>query len=173
MLVAALEAFMIQGYEGASVADIVSRLGMSKAAFAYHVDSKEDLLIELVQPLLDEIDAVMDDYPRNPTWPQEGREMLGRYLDVLIERRDLVIWIDGDKAVLHHPLLGKRLAESNRRLREAIRGDNRSAAARLVSSAALGTLWRPLRNLTDIEVATEREAILDATMAVVETVKNR
>ncbi|NNC42035.1 MAG: helix-turn-helix transcriptional regulator, partial [Acidimicrobiia bacterium] len=35
VLAAALEAFMVKGYEGASVADIVSRLGMSKAAFAY------------------------------------------------------------------------------------------------------------------------------------------
>ncbi len=172
VLEAALEAFMVKGYEGASVADIVSRLGMSKAAFAYHVDSKEELLIELVEPLLDAIDAVLDRYPRNPSWPEEGREMLGEYLDVLIERRDLVIWIDGDKAVLHHPLLGKRLAASNRRLREAIRGDNRSAAARLGSSAALGTLWRPLRNLTGIDVADERESILDAAMAVVRSIKS-
>lgn len=97
--------------------------------------------------------------------------MLSSYLDVLLEHRDLVIWIDGDTAVLRHPTLGKRLSDLNRRVRDAVRGDNRSAAARLGASAVLGVLWRPLRNMTEIDASRETGAMLDAAMAVVETVR--
>lgn len=169
LLAAALQAFQESGYEGASVADVVARLGMSKAAFGYHLESKEQLLIELVEPLLSELEETLERFPRHPSWPDQGRELLSAYLDVLLAHRELVIWIDADTAVLLHPLLGKRLAETNRRVRQAIRSDDRSSAARLGASAALGTLWRPLRNLP--EVKAEKEAMLDAAMAVVSTVR--
>lgn len=171
LLAAALEAFQEKGYEGTSVADVVLMLGMSKAAFGYHVESKEQLLIELVEPLLDDLEATLDRFPRHPSWPGQGRELLSAYLDVLLEHRDLVIWIDGDKAVLLHPMLGRRLAESNRRIREAIRGDDRSSSARLGASAALGALWRPLRNLPEVDANDHKGAMLAAAMAVVATVR--
>jgi AcrR family transcriptional regulator len=171
LLAAALVAFQEKGYEGASVADVVLRLGMSKAAFGYHVESKEQLLIELVEPLLEDLEAALDRFPRHPSWPGQGRALISDYLDVLLEHRDLVIWIDGDKAVLLHPLLGKRLSESNRRVRQAIRGDDRSSAARLGASAALGALWRPLRNLPEVAADDEKEAMIAVAMAVVSTVR--
>ena len=171
LLDAALEAFKVRGYEGTSLGDIVVTLGMSRADFGYHFESKEQLLIDLVAPLLDEIDATLDRFPRHPSWPDQGRELLSAYLEILIEYRDVVIWIDGDKAVLEHPKLGGRLAESNRRFREAIRGENRSVAARLGASAVLGALWRPLRNMTDLDVAREKEAMLALAMGVVEMVR--
>jgi hypothetical protein len=125
----------------------------------------------LVEPLIDEVEATLDRFPRHPSWPDEGQELLSAYLDVLIEHRDLVIWIDGDKAVLQHPTLGMRLAESNRRVREAIRGDNRSSAARLGAAAVLGTLWRPLRDMTEVDAAREKDVMLAAAMAVAATVR--
>ncbi|MBT8165649.1 MAG: TetR/AcrR family transcriptional regulator [Acidimicrobiia bacterium] len=172
LLRAALEEFKEKGYEGTSVADIVLRTGMSKAAFGYHLETKEQLMDELVEPLLNDIEAALDGFVRHPSWPEEGRRLLSAYLDVLVEHRDLLIWVDADKAVLHHPRLGKRLTDSNQRLREAIRGDNRSAAARLGASAVLGTLWRPLRNLPELSVESEKQTILEAAMAVVTTVRD-
>jgi AcrR family transcriptional regulator len=171
LLAAALEAFKESGYEGTSVADIVLTVSMSKAAFGYHLESKEQLLIDLVEPLLDDLESTLDRFPRHPSWPDEGQELLSAYLDVLLEHRDLIIWIDGDKAVLQHPTLGERLTDTNRRVREAIRGDNRSSAARLGASAVLGALWRPLRDLTEIDAAREKDTMLTAAMAVVATVR--
>ncbi len=146
-------------------------LGISKAD-DHHLVSKEQLLVELVKPFLDDIDEVLVRYSRHPSWPGEGSQLLSGYLDVLIAHLDLVAWIDADTAVLHHPTIGTRLAESNRRLRAAIRGDNRSTAARLGASAALGAMWRPLRNLTELDTQPDREAILAAALAVVETVRS-
>ncbi len=171
VLAAALEAFKERGYEGTSVADVVSTLGMSKAAFTYHLESKEQLLVELVGPVLDDLESTLGRFPHHPSWPHEGRRLLSAYLNVLLEHRDVIIWIDADKAVLQHPALGKRLAEANRRVREAIRGDNRSTAARLGASSVLGTLWRPMRNMTDLDAGREKETMLAAAMAVVATVR--
>jgi AcrR family transcriptional regulator len=171
LLQAALQAFQQRGYDGTSVADIVEGLGMSKAALGYHVDSKEQLLFELVEPFIDEVEECLDGWPRHPSWPEEGREMLAAYLGVLLNHRSTVIWIDADKAVLQHPVLGKRLAETNRRVRESIRGDRRSSAARLGASAVLGALWRPLRDQTDIDAARDRDVVLATAMAVVDTVR--
>lgn len=172
ILTAALASFQEHGYEAVSVADIMDELGTADTAGGQHPEFKEQLLIQLVQPLLEDIEAVLDRFPRHPSWPDEGRRLLSSYLDVLIGHRGVVVWIDGDKAVLNHSAIGKRLAESNRRIRTAIRGDDRSTAARLGASAALGTMWRPLRNLTDIEVQPEKDAILAVALAVVETVRS-
>jgi AcrR family transcriptional regulator len=171
LLATALEAFKERGYEGTSVADVVLTLGMSEASFAHQFESKEQLLIELVEPLLDDLASTLDRFPRHPSWPDEGEELLSAYLDVLLAHRDVISWIDGDSAVLQHPRLGERLTDMNRRVREGIRGDNRSSAARLGAAAVLGALWRPLRDLSDVDAAREKDAMLAAAMAVVATVR--
>ena len=171
LLAAALEAFRTRGYGGTTVEDIANILGMSAVTLAADVTSTEQLMVDLVAPFLNDLDAAVDGFPRHPSWPGEGRRMLASYLDVLLRYRDVVIWIDADQAVLQHPTLGKRLSDSNHRVRDAIRGDNRATAARLGASAVLGALWRPLRNLTDVDASSERSAMLDAAMAVVETVR--
>ncbi len=83
-------------YEGTSVAEVVLALGLSEAAFVHDFESKEQLLIDLVEPLLDDLESTLDRFPRHPSWPHEGRELLSTYLDVLLVHCDLISWIDGD-----------------------------------------------------------------------------
>lgn len=172
LLAAALEAFKERGYEGTSIADVVRTLGEGRAASGDPIESKEQLMIDLVEPLLEDLESTLDQFPRHPTWPDDGQDLLSAYLDVLLEHRDLIVWIDGDRAVLGHPALGQRLTDTDRRVREAIRGDNRSSAARLGAAAVLGALWRPIRDETDVDAAREREAMLRAAMAVVAMVRS-
>ncbi|MDF4201501.1 TetR/AcrR family transcriptional regulator [Maribacter sp. SA7] len=47
-----LELFYAQGYYDTSVDDILKRLDLSKGAFYYHFDSKEDYFIQIIQNLL-------------------------------------------------------------------------------------------------------------------------
>lgn len=167
LLDAALEAFTINGYEGTPVSTIVEAAGMSKAAFTYHFDTKDSLLIELVTPLLDALDDAADN-PEEIDWPDGMRTLLGRYLEALTTHRDVAIWIDGDKSVLNHPTVGPRLTANNRRMRRIIarsrrRGPNVSAAA------ALGAIWRPIRNLPATDIAAHRDEVLDAAMAAAQT----
>ncbi|WP_247656543.1 TetR/AcrR family transcriptional regulator [Maribacter sp. MMG018] len=47
-----LELFYSKGYYNTSIDDILKRLSLSKGAFYYHFDSKEDFFIQIVQNLL-------------------------------------------------------------------------------------------------------------------------
>ncbi len=47
-----LELFYINGYYNTSVDDILKRLSLSKGAFYYHFDSKEDFFVQIIQNLL-------------------------------------------------------------------------------------------------------------------------
>jgi TetR/AcrR family transcriptional repressor of nem operon len=47
-----LELFYSKGYYNTSVDDVLKELSMSKGAFYYHFDSKEDFFIQIIQNLL-------------------------------------------------------------------------------------------------------------------------
>jgi AcrR family transcriptional regulator len=144
LLSAALEAFVDRGYEGTSVADLAKATGLSKAAFVYHFDSKEALLFELATPLLDDLDSVID---RDPCGgPADLKALVGAYLDVLCAHRDTAEWIDGDKSVLNHGDLGKRLDANNQRAHRLLTGPDPTDTSIAQASAVLGMLWRPVRN---------------------------
>lgn len=52
MQVTGLELFYKNGYYNTSVDDILKELSLSKGAFYYHFDSKEDFLIQIIENLL-------------------------------------------------------------------------------------------------------------------------
>ena len=52
MQVTGLELFYKNGYYNTSVDDILKELSLSKGAFYYHFDSKEDFLIQIIQNLV-------------------------------------------------------------------------------------------------------------------------
>ena len=52
MQVTGLELFYKKGYYNTSVDDILKKLSLSKGAFYYHFDSKEDFFIQIIENLL-------------------------------------------------------------------------------------------------------------------------
>jgi len=52
MQVTGLELFYTKGYYNTSVDDILAKLSLSKGAFYYHFDSKEDFFVQIVENLL-------------------------------------------------------------------------------------------------------------------------
>ncbi len=61
ILGAARTLFADRGYAGTSVRDLAAYLGITKAALYYHFPGKADMLLALVEPALDELDAITDD----------------------------------------------------------------------------------------------------------------
>ena len=167
LLEAALDAFVERGYEGNSVADLAEATDLSKAAFVYHFDSKEDLLFELAGPLLDDLDAVVERHDQDRG---ELSALTRDYLEALCRHRAAAEWIDGDKSILNHGDLGRRLDENNRRVHALIAGEQPPATARAQASAVLGMLWRPIRNghLGDDERS--RQAVADLAAAAAESI---
>lgn len=158
LVAAALEAFVDRGYEGTSVADLADATNLSKAAFVYHFDSKEELLFELSEPLLDELDAVVDYYEVKESDPST---FLGEYLEALCRHHQVASWIDGDKSVLNHGDLGSRLDTNNRRVHMLLTGADPSEVNQARASAILGMMWRPVRNGFLTSNAETKAAILE------------
>jgi AcrR family transcriptional regulator len=140
----ALARFRVSGFVGTSIADLAGALGVSKAAIYYHYRSKDTLLHHLVDPLLDAIDACIQDHTTPAASARTSRQLLGAYLAVLIAHRDVVPLIATDVAVLNHPSIGPRLRAQNQQLRTRLAGPDTSMSARLRAEAALGAIWRPL-----------------------------
>lgn len=173
LLEAALQTFTERGYEATSVGALARQTGLSKAAFTYHFETKDSLLAEIADPLLSSLEAVIDHHPRAPEWPDGVRTLLADYLAALVEHADLVTWIDGDKAVLNHEILGERLRLSNERARRALIGSRGSERAHVQAAAVLGMLWRPMRNLDSPGVERAAGALLDLAVDAVKTIRGR
>ena len=139
---------------------------MSKAAVSYHFRTKNDLLHAIADPLLDSLDALVDRHPTTPHWPGGVRALLEDYLSTLTDHSQIAAWVDSDKAALNHPQIGARLHHNTERMCHAITGSTANGtAATARATAALGSLWRPIRTLTPTQLATHRDALLHTAMA--------
>ena len=166
LLAAALDSFTRRGYDATSVAELAAATGMSKAAVSYHFRTKNDLLHAIADPLLDSLDALVDRHPTTPHWPGGVRALLEDYLSTLTDHSQIAAWVDSDKAALNHPQIGARLHHNTERMCHAITGSTANGtAATARATAALGSLWRPIRTLTPTQLATHRDALLHTAMA--------
>jgi AcrR family transcriptional regulator len=160
----ALARFRVGGFIGTSIADLAGVLGVSKAAIYYHYRSKDALLHRLIDPLLDAIDACLQDH-NQPT--RTARQLLGDYLAVLLAHRDVVPLITTDVAVLNHPRIGPRLRAQNQQLQCLLTAPNTDVAARLRAEAALGAIWHPLiaQPPLDLTSPAHQRILIDAAVA--------
>jgi AcrR family transcriptional regulator len=74
------------GFEGTSVGQLAARLNVSKAAVSYHFPGKEDILLALARPLLDELERV-NVAKEGVEWPDGARDVLVGYFDILLRHR--------------------------------------------------------------------------------------
>jgi AcrR family transcriptional regulator len=98
ILAVALALFASKGYTGTSVRDITERLGMTKASLYYHFASKEEILEALVQPLGEDLGALVERAREQPS--VGAREILTRLVDVLSRRGGMVRAIMADPSGL-------------------------------------------------------------------------
>jgi AcrR family transcriptional regulator len=160
----ALARFRAGGFVGTSIADLAGDLGVSKAAIYYHYRSKDALLHRLIDPLLDAIDACIQDH-NQPT--RTARQLLGAYLAVLIAHREVVPLVTADVAVLNHPTIGPRLHAQNQQLQSLLAAPDTGVSARLRAEAALGAIWHPLiaEPQVDLTDPAHQHTLVDAAVA--------
>ena len=162
----ALDRFRVSGFVGTSIADLAGALGVSKAAIYYHYRSKDALLHHLIDPLLDAIDACIQDHTPAAS-AQRARQLLDAYLAVLLAHRDVVALATTDVAVLNHPRIGPRLQTQNQALQSLLAAPNTTVPARLRAEAALGAIWRPLvaQSQIDLTDPDHQHTLVDAAVA--------
>jgi AcrR family transcriptional regulator len=85
LLRVAVEVFNDRGYDGTSMEDLASRLGITKSAIYHHVPSKTELLRLAVNRALDGLFAVVAE-PASNTGPATARleHLVRRSVDVLV-----------------------------------------------------------------------------------------
>jgi AcrR family transcriptional regulator len=109
ILAIAADLFSRQGYTGTTIADIARELGTTTAALYYHFPSKADILGGLLAEPLTAYTRIIENL--DSTTP-EPAELLGAFIDLAIDSRQMAGLIDRDPAVL--AMIDERLPRSSR-----------------------------------------------------------
>lgn len=147
LLAAAAKLFSERGYRGASVDEVAAEAGFSKGALYWHFASKEDLLHTLIEERLrDRMQWMLDRMREAPPEVDAGREVGGRYMQLLSEDPELVLlMVEYWLMAVRDPKLRKRYAERQAAWRQAL------AEALKVRQSRRGT---PEVGIPTIEAAT-------------------
>jgi AcrR family transcriptional regulator len=165
ILEVALELFTEQGYEGTSLREVAERLNLTTPALYYHYASKDHLLISLVRPALERTDELIDRSRSAANSTDARRALLGAYLDLLLDCRNLVRFLGRDVGALNRNGIGARIQEQERKLRILLVGPRAKDRAHVRAAAAIGTLRHPVIQLPGIDLRPERDSLVDAAMA--------
>ncbi len=137
IVLAAAELFSTKGFASGSLQDIADRLGITKAALYYHYESKDAILVAVLQPYLDAAQELVDRYPEVP----ENRcDLLAEYLDLLLDHRAAVEVIAYDRSVLNHPEIADFTRSQTSRLQELLSGERPTLKNKVAGAATLGGL---------------------------------
>lgn len=115
----ATELFDESGYDGTPLSLIASKLDFTKAALYYHFKSKLDILMGILDPLLSQIDELVESAPQRFTSASERWEFMVAYSELLLshERAVRVLASSGIHASLP-PEVRQRIARHRVRTTE-------------------------------------------------------
>jgi AcrR family transcriptional regulator len=89
MLAAAMKLFSQHSFAGTSLQMIADDLDLTKAAIYYHFQTRETLLLALMQPILSEIGKVAETSERQRGARARASAMLSGYADIVARNRSL------------------------------------------------------------------------------------
>jgi AcrR family transcriptional regulator len=114
----AARVFYEKGYDGASMQEIASAVGLTKAGLYHHIGSKDHLLYEIMNYGMDILQEAVLDKIKNIADPREKlRQTIIGHIDLIVRARDLEITV-----ILHEnrSLKGALHKKINTRKREYI-----------------------------------------------------
>jgi len=90
ILEAAAQIFREKGFHAASMQDIAEAVNLQKASLYYHVSSKQEILLDLLNRALDLLIEHIEQASAQPLPPDEKiRYAIAAYLQTMLENRDL------------------------------------------------------------------------------------
>lgn len=140
---AALDLFVEHGFNGTSLQMIGDRLGVSKAAVAYHFHSKDDLLAAVTQPAFSDLREMLDEAESVRRESARRTHVLEGYIDYLIRHRRVSTWLSRDVAALTNPAVFGPIQELTERMDAVLMGDA-DPLARVWASAMTQGLSGPI-----------------------------
>ena len=166
----ALELFIAKGFTHTTLQDIADRLELTKAALYYHFPSKAALIKSLVRPVIDDIDAFLDEAERVALEP---RALLEGFFDLNYTHRTVLLAITSDPSALSVADAEgwvPRLASQAQRL---LAGPNPGPEQRIRALMAVNGLSRAATLLADIDHDELRATAVDVALDTLEAPESR
>lgn len=136
--------FIQHGYTHTPISAIASKLGITKAALYYYFASKDELINELVSPLLDRVDEFLVQAPVIGAGPAGHRPLLLRYAEILQSDNRAAAILSGDVNVSTHPAIAPRIESHIHSLVSLFGGSSPDQEALVRVTAALNIVQRGL-----------------------------
>nr|MDT0657024.1 TetR family transcriptional regulator [Micromonospora sp. DSM 115978] len=156
----ALELFTAQGFQRTPLRSIADRLGLTKAAILYHYPTKDDLLAALVEPLLQELEGVLETALSHP--PRSARQAaLEGFLDAMLRHRRALGMLVHDMALLARGKAYTRLFSLVTRMNQVVAGPEPTRLDRVRAVQAFAMLSDPVVMIADIPDDVLRADMLD------------
>lgn len=143
----ALELFVAQGFSNTTLQDIADRLELTKAALYYHFPTKAALVRSVVQPAVDDVDALLAEADRKVMAP---RELLERFFDLHYEHRLVFVALTRDPTGLGEADADNWVPRLAQRFQELLAGPGATSEQRVRAVIAANGLSRCATLLTDI-----------------------
>lgn len=137
VLRAAMELFSEHGVGGTSLQMIADRLGVTKAAVYYQFQTKEDIVLGVVQPALDHLEMILGRAEAEPDHRSRRNQAIEGLVDVVLDHRRMMAALHGDPGLIEvmkgHPELAGRIE----RLQLLLVGPQ-PTVSQLIAAAMLG-----------------------------------
>ena len=99
LIEAAIDLFTRHSFAGTSLQMIADELGFTKAAIYHHFRTREQLLAAVIEPMLDELRAVVESAETKRTPHARAEHMLSGYAALAVRNRGLVAVLATDPSV--------------------------------------------------------------------------
>ncbi|WP_430502295.1 TetR family transcriptional regulator [Micromonospora trifolii] len=160
ILRAALDLFAEHGYQRTSLRQIGERLRLTKTAILYHFPAKEHLLAALVEPLVADLEALLDSARTQPTERARWTVLEG-WLDIMLAHRRPLGMLFHDIALIGRGDTYHRLMEVAMRANDLIAGQNAGRRERVLAVQAVAACSDPIVFFTDVPDEVLRADMLD------------
>jgi AcrR family transcriptional regulator len=160
ILRAASDLFAEQGYQRTSLRQIAERLRLTKAAILYHFPSKAHLLAALAEPLIRDLEALLDTAGALP-----GRQarwaLLAGWVDTMLAHRGPLGMLFHDLALVDRGSTYHRLVQIAMRANEIVAGPDAGRRDRVRAVQAIAMCSDPVVFMIDVPASVLREDMLD------------
>ncbi|MEH0970500.1 TetR family transcriptional regulator [Micromonospora sp. CPCC 205546] len=160
ILRAALDLFAEHGYQRTPLRQIAERLRLTKAAILYHFPTKEHLLTALVEPLVADLEALLDDAEAGPAERARWAVLEG-WVDVMLAHRRPLGMLFHDIALITRGDTFHRLMRIAMRANDLIAGPDAGRRERVRAVQAVAGCSDPIVFFSDVPDEVLRADMLD------------
>jgi AcrR family transcriptional regulator len=162
------EAFRDSGYDVATLEQIAARLGITRPAVLHHFRSKQELLNEIVRPVLYVLDGVLDRFELEaPLDARARRRFFTDLVDFACEHRAVVSLLVLDLTAHRHLAADLQVSDRAARFAGLVARTHEEPHALVAALAALGTILRPVsapEGLIDLSSPESRRVLVESAL---------